>query len=109
MISAAMSMSRIAIHCRPTRPRTRFFATSAITTTSASAKTYLFAGDADGLDTIGFRNERNSSVPPGAAMRPKMLRGGDSNVPDEWKFENQGTLLNSHCRKNCAASVATAR
>ena len=30
MISAAMSMSRIAIHIRPTRPRTRFLAASAI-------------------------------------------------------------------------------
>ena len=34
MISAAMSMSRIAIHERPMRPRTMFLAISAITTTT---------------------------------------------------------------------------
>ena len=33
MISAAMSMSRIAIHERPIWPRTRFLATSVATTT----------------------------------------------------------------------------
>src|SRR5262249_58387609 len=35
MISAAMSMSRIAIHERPMWPRTRFLATSVATTTMA--------------------------------------------------------------------------
>ena len=36
MISAAMSMSRIAIHERPIWPRTRFLATSVATTTRPS-------------------------------------------------------------------------
>ena len=38
MISAAMSMSRIAIHERPIWPRTRFLATRVATTTKARMK-----------------------------------------------------------------------
>ena len=41
MISAAMSMSRIAIQERPMRLRTRFLARSAKTATKISRKTYL--------------------------------------------------------------------
>ena len=41
MISAAMSMSRIAIHMRPMRPRTRFLATSASTATNAEHEQIL--------------------------------------------------------------------
>ncbi len=44
MISAAMSMSRIAIQERPTRPRTRFFAAKASTATKLSTKRYLSTG-----------------------------------------------------------------
>ena len=58
MISAAISMSRIAIHMRPSRPRTRFLAASARTTTIASTKRYLFIGVSIG--------KPNSSILPTA-------------------------------------------
>ena len=44
MISAAMSMSRVAIHMRPSRPRIRFLAASASTTTIASTNRYFCIG-----------------------------------------------------------------
>src|SRR3546814_4429151 len=46
MISAAMSMSRIAIQERPMRLRTRFLASSARTATNTSRKRYFTAGPA---------------------------------------------------------------
>lgn len=58
--SAATSMSRIAIHERPKRPRTRFFAPSASTVTIASASNYFAAGAA--LDPV--------------ISTPKKVRGG---------------------------------
>ena len=44
MISAAMSMSRIAIQLRPMALRTRFFATSARSAVKQSRKRYLLTG-----------------------------------------------------------------
>ncbi len=41
MISAATSRSRIAIHARPTRVRTRFFANTVSTTTVPRQRRYL--------------------------------------------------------------------
>jgi len=67
MISAAMSRSRIAIHDRPMRPRTRFLAARANTATSPSAVRYR----ADGVEF-------------GPVMRaPKRVRSGAVMVPDE--------------------------
>src|SRR6266498_859943 len=48
MISAAMSRSRMAIQERPTRPRTRFLATNAQTTTRANAARYRTGAVASG-------------------------------------------------------------
>ena len=67
MISAAMSRSRIAIHDRPTRPRTRFLARRAKTTTSARAVTYRTGAVAFGPVTI----------------TPNTVRFGAVIVPDE--------------------------
>jgi hypothetical protein len=67
MISAAISRSRMAIHDRPTRPRTRFLATSANTTTRARANTYRAADVASGPVT----------------MIPKTVRVGAVMVPEE--------------------------
>jgi len=44
MISAAMSMSRIAIHLRPAMPRVRLRATSAEPTTKTRQKRYAAQG-----------------------------------------------------------------
>ncbi len=67
MISAAMSRSRIAIHERPTRPRTRFLAMTANTATRASAVRY-----------------RTSAVAAGpVTMMPATVRGGAVMVPEE--------------------------
>ena len=57
----------MAIHERPIRPRTRFFATSAPSATSASATTYRAPAPASGPVT----------------MTPATVRGGAVIVPDE--------------------------
>ena len=66
MISAAMSRSRMAIHERPTRPRTRFLATKARPTTIVSATRYRTGAVAWGPVTI----------------TPSTVRGGAVAVPD---------------------------
>ena len=61
-----MSRSRIAIHDRPMRPRTRFLATSAKSTTSPRATRYRTGAVAWGPVT----------------MTPSMVRGGAVAVPE---------------------------
>ena len=56
MISAAMSMSRVAIHMRPIRLRTRFFATIAKITTSVSTNKYFCIG-------VSIGNPNSSILP----------------------------------------------
>ena len=87
--SAATSMSRVAIHDRPTAPRVRFFARSANTDTIESTSRYFSAGPWIGC--------------------PKSSSGGAATEPDEESLVNQPTRENSQSRKNCAASVVTAR
>ena len=60
MISAAMSMSRMAIHCRPIAPRVRLRATQASSTTKNRQKRYCAQAAVAG---------------PVTAM-PKMVRSG---------------------------------
>jgi hypothetical protein len=62
MISAAMSRSRMAIQERPTRPRTRFFATSAKTMTRTSATTYRASAVDAGPVTVTPSTERVGAV-----------------------------------------------
>jgi hypothetical protein len=62
MISAAMSMSRVAIQIRPMRPRTRFFATSAVMVSSPRHSRYRPAGL--------------------SKESPKMRSGGDETEPE---------------------------
>src|SRR5258707_11773168 len=78
MISAAMSMSRIAIHERPMRPRIRFLAARARMPTKLRVKRYLATGLA--------------SAPVTAAM-PKTLRGGALITPEGLELKNHGNLL----------------
>ncbi len=63
MISAAMSMSRVAIHIRPMRPRTRFFAASAVSVSSPRDNKYRPAGL--------------------SKDRPRMRSGGAETDPDD--------------------------
>src|SRR5439155_131699 len=66
MNSAAMSRSRLAIHDRPTRPRTRVLARRAKTTTSARAVTYRVGPD--GQEPAGA--QRELSGVPGEEVQP---------------------------------------
>src|SRR5258708_31890565 len=94
MMSAAMSISRIAIHERPKRPRIKFFAARARMPTKLSVKRYLTTGLASA---------------PVTSNAPKTARGGALMTPEALYLVNQGNLLNSKMRKNCEASVTTAR
>ncbi len=106
--SAAMSMSRIAIQMRPMRPRTRFFAISANTITSVSANRYLVEGVARGLVTSGLSEAER-------VEQPARLHDAEQRARRHFDravgivIEQPGHRTKSHCRKNCAASVAIAR
>ena len=89
MTAAATSMSRIAIHSRPTAPRTRFFASSAITASSVRQNRYL----ASGL----------------SSDRPNTCRLDTDTEPEGELLVNHWMRKNIQSEKNCAASVATAR
>ena len=62
MISAAMSMSRIAIHCRPIAPRVRLRATQANTKTKAKQNRYFTQASALGPVTAWPNNSRSGAV-----------------------------------------------
>src|ERR1700675_679083 len=89
MISAATSISRVAIQARPMRPRTRFFATTANNTRKTRQSRYLLTG----VSKVNWNR----------------VTGGALMEPDGVLFVNQATRLNTQSRKNCAARVATAR
>src|SRR5215470_38297 len=89
MISAATSMSLVAIHARPIRPRTRFLATAANSTRIDRHSRYFLTG---------VSKVSSNSVTGGAVMDP-----------DEELLVNHATRLNIQSTKNCAARVATAR
>ena len=82
-------MSRMAIHSRPTAPRTRFLARSAITANITRQNQYL----ATGL----------------SSESPNPCRLLTDTEPDDELLVNHCTRKKSQSAKNCAASVATAR
>ena len=69
MSSAAMSMSRIAIHMRPMRPWTRFEATQVRRIDEASARRGSASAGSRSAPTIGTPN----SVRSGASIAPETL------------------------------------
>ena len=87
MISAATSISRVAIQPLPMRPRTRFFATTANSSRNARHTRYFLTG----VSKVSWNN----------------VTGGALMDPDGVSLVNHATLLNTQSRKNCAASVAT--
>src|SRR5260370_18158811 len=89
MISGGTSIARVAIHTRPMRPRTIFFAITANNTRIARHSRYFLTG---------LSKVRLNSVIGGAVMEP-----------DGALLANHATRLNTQSRKNCAARVATAR
>src|SRR5665647_3706243 len=87
--AAATSISRIAIHSRPTAPRTRFLASKANTTRIDRQNKYLEVGLSIGKpNTCKLDTE---TEPEGASLVNHLMR------------------KNIQSLKNCAASVATAR
>src|SRR5687768_3289077 len=87
--AAATSMSRIAIHSRPIALRTRFLASTAITTRITRQNQYLLTALAIGI--------------------PNTCRLVTETEPEGELFTSQSTRRNIQSEKNCAASVATAR
>ena len=87
--AAATSMSRIAIHSRPTALRTRFLAPSPSTHRMPRHSRYF---------SIGV-----------SICQPAIDSGPALTEPDEELFVTQAARLVSQSMKNCAASVATAR
>lgn len=87
--SAATSMSRIAIHERPMAPRTRLRAAKAKTQTKPSTSRYFSAGE--------------------STSHPKIASGGALTEPEDESCVNHLMRAKAQSRKNCAASVATAR
>ncbi len=87
--AAATSMSRMAIHSRPTAPRTRFLASSANTATNPRHSRYFCTG---------------VSMP-----KPRICRWPTLTEPDDESLVTHFTRLVNQSVKNCAASVATAR
>src|SRR5215217_5350471 len=83
--AAATSMSRIAIHSRPIALRTRFFASTAITTRIARQNQYLLVALSIG--------------------RPSTCRLLTDTDPDGESFTSHFTRRNIQSEKNCAASV----
>ena len=69
MISAAMSMSRIAIQVRPIRLRTRFLASSASRATKTSRKRYL----ASGVPEVPVTTTPGTTSRGGAEITPEGL------------------------------------
>ena len=88
--AAATSMSRIAIHSRPMWLRTRFLASSANTATKPRQNRY-------------FCGRRYRSV------QPKTFSSATPTEPDDELLVNHLMRRNAQSKKNCAASVATAR
>src|ERR1035437_3301023 len=86
---AATSMSRIAIHCRPMLPRTRFFAIRLKTTRMPRQKRYLSVGV--------------------LMVQPIRLISATETEPDDEALETHLRRRKAQSQKNCAASVATAR
>ena len=82
-------MSRTAIHERPTVERTMFFASSAITATTASTSKYFSCGESN--------------------LKPRICTCCAVITPDEELLVNHGTLVKHHTTKNCVASVDAAR
>ena len=81
MISAAMSMSRMAIHARPVALRTRFFASRVRTTTTPSVTRYLTSDVAWGPETTTLIGARKSNGPPASASRPNSVVVGAEATP----------------------------
>ena len=71
MISAAMSMSRIAIQVRPVGLRIMFFASSASSTTTARVTRNFVSAVALGPETTTFSGARKARGPPFGRERPE--------------------------------------
>ena len=82
-------MSRVAIHERPMWERTRFLAIKANNTTMDNTKKYFSTGESQ--------------------RKPNTSTAGALTEPDGESLVNHFTRENNQSRKNCAASVATAR
>src|SRR5665647_2015436 len=87
--AAATSMSRIAVYKRPMALRTRFLASSAITTRIDRHSRYL---------EVGL-----------SISKPNICKPDTETDPDDASLVNHLTRRNIQSLKNCAASVATAR
>ena len=87
--SAATSISRIAIHCRPMAQRVMFFASSAKTVRKTRQNRYLLTGL--------------------LICQPITCKLETETEPEDELSVNQGMRRNTQSVKNCAARVATAR
>src|SRR5258708_26924249 len=88
MISAATSISRVAIQVRPMRPRTRFFAATANSTRMPRHSRYFFTAE--------------------SKVKAKNVIGGAEMEPEGGVLVNQATRLKTQSKKNCAAGGGTA-